>query len=54
MTILTLLAALLLSGSSYFTVHTNEVSSGGPTTAKPTQAPPGMTVNEVIGGGPIS
>jgi hypothetical protein len=54
MSILTLLIALLLSGSTNFTVHTNSVVGGGPTTV--TQAA-GTTVNpptadEVYGGGP--
>ena len=54
MSILTLLFALLLSGSSNPTVHTNDVSSGGPTSAAVAATINPPTVNEVSSGGPTS
>ncbi len=56
MSILTLVFALLLSGSSSVTVHTNDVIGGGPISAPQAAPAPAHppTVNEVIGGGPIT
>jgi hypothetical protein len=55
MSILTLLIALLLSSSTNFTVHTNSVVGGGPTSgiqaAGTTSTPPAP--DSVSGGGPI-
>jgi hypothetical protein len=56
MSILTLVFALLLSGSSSVTVHTNEVIGGGPITAPQAVAAPANppTVDSISGGGPTS
>jgi hypothetical protein len=51
MSILTIVFALLLSGSANFTTHTSSVSSGGATTASQTlNTSPGMTVDDALGG----
>ncbi len=53
MSIITILFALLLSGSGNFSTHTSGVYGSGPATAAPTSTTvPGATVDEVYGGGP--
>jgi hypothetical protein len=54
MSILTIVFALLLSGSGSFATHANNVSNGGPTAASQTSRTlPGMTVDD-YGGGPTT
>jgi hypothetical protein len=54
MSIPAILLAALLAGFGHFTMHPNAVLGGGPVTA-PQSAPVagGVTVNEVLGGGPV-
>jgi hypothetical protein len=56
MSIITILVALLLSGSGNFTAHPGSVSGGGPVSA-PQAATPipggGLTTDSVVGGGPV-
>jgi hypothetical protein len=54
MSIISILFALLLSGSANFSMHTNVVSGGGPVTAAPTSSTSGgtATVDSISGGGP--
>lgn len=55
MSIISILFALLLSGSANFTSHTDGAIGGGPVTAAPTSSiSPAPTVDEVIGGGPVT
>jgi len=54
MSILTIVFALLLSGSGNFTSHGNSASVGSPATASQTsKILPGMTVDD-YGGGPVT
>lgn len=56
MSIITILFALLVSGSGYVSAHPGDVLGGGPTGHS--QPSPGVvggvTVNDVYGGGPVS